>query len=210
MARTYKPSPFGDAEYPWVNNPDTKFNADGVFKLDLRVTGPAAVKFKGEVDEQVDRAFAAHMDALEEKGVKPAERKKWEKQYPYTEEEDDDGNPTGAIVFHFRQNAKIKLKDGSTKDVAISLRDSRDKPMKANIFSGSVVRAMFAYRDIVVTSAKKAGVRLDFSMVQVKKLAEGGAGGGSFGAVEDGYVETDEEAQQGSFGSSDEAVDGDY
>lgn len=143
----------------------------------------------------------------------PAERKKWSVYYPYEVLEDDEGNATGDIVFHYKQNATIKLKDGTTKHVKIGIQDSAGKDMHKPLFFGTELRTMFAYRAIKMVSTKQAGVRLDFSMVQVLKLGTGGGNKG-FGAVEGGYVDDgddgEDEGHATSGSASSAAVDGDY
>lgn len=171
------------------------------------MSGAKAQKFKEEVDAQ-SQAFFDEITAE----MTPGERKKWSVYYPYEVLEDAEGNPTGDIVFHFKQNATIKLRDGTTKQVKIGIQDSAGKDMHKPLFSGTELRTMFAYRAIKMVSTKQAGARLDFSMVQVLKLGNG-SGGKGFGAVEGGYVDDgdDEGNEQTSGGAaSSAAVDGDY
>ena len=185
----YKPSPHGEAIHPWLNKPDVKYNADGVFKVGLAVADEAALKFKEEIDVLAQAGFEAIM---EEKGLKPAEQKKWSVYYPYEMETDDEGNETGRIIFNFKQNATIRLRDGEVKKVIIGLRDSMNEPLKANtpIFGGSTICLMWKSRPVTIAGTKQAGARLDFSMAQLIKPAEGRAsGGGGFAKVEGGYVQ---------------------
>lgn len=200
---TYQPSPFGITQVgTWINKADTKFNDAGVFKAPLLLSGAKAVKFKEEVDAQSEASFNEITAEMT-----PGERKKWSVYYPYEVLEDDEGNSTGDIVFHFKQNATIRLKDGTTKAVQIGIQDAAGKDMNKPLFTGTELRTMFAFRGIKMVSTKQAGVRLDFSMVQVIKLGAGGGGRG-FGAV-DGYVDdgdTGDEREDTSGG----AVDGDY
>lgn len=204
MGKNYYDSPFGIAVHPWINKPDTKFNEDGVYKAGLRLGGPEAIALKEKVDAQAEAYFnetTAEMTA--------GERKKWSLYVPYEVEEDDEGNPTGFIVFDFKQNAKIRQKDGSTKDVVIGIKDARNNDMHKPVFGGSELRIRYSFRGIKMASTKQAGIRLDFAMVQVRKLAQG-SGGGGFGVV-DGYTED----QSDGFGSVSEGNtsgggDGDY
>lgn len=205
----YQPSPFGIGQHLWCNKADTKFNDAGVFKAPVLMSGAKAQKFKEEVDAEAQAYFEEITSEMT-----PAERKKWSIYYPYEELEDDDGNKTGDIVFHFKQNATIRLKDGTTKAVKIGIQDSAGKDMHKPLFFGTELRVMFAYRGIKMVSTKQAGVRLDFSMVQVLKLGKAGGGKG-FGAVEGGYVDDgdhpDEDGGEAqTSGSSSGAVDGDY
>jgi hypothetical protein len=204
--RVYRLSPFGEAVHPWLNKADTKYNADGLFHTGLKLSGPAAQKFAEEIREASDRYFAELTESMT-----PGERKKWSVYYPFEEQEDDEGNKTGVIVFDFKQNAKIKLKSGEVKEISLRLQDGAGKDTKKAIFGGSTIRTMYAPRDVKMTSSKEAGVRLDFCGVQVTKLAEGRSGGG-FGAVEGAWTDEGGEDEQQGFGSvaGSGSADGDY
>lgn len=203
MATAYHISPIGPFQHPWINKPDTKFNADGLYSVDLILEGKQAEDLKAKIDGAVKQAFAEHTDEM-----KPGIAKQWSEYAPYQDETDDDGEPTGRTIFNFKQNAKIKLKDGSTKDIQIEIRDAADKVIRKAVYSESEGRILFSMRPIVMTSSKQVGVRLDFAKVQVTKLVQGGGGRG-FGAVDGGYVADGEEQ---SFGSASQGDDegGDY
>lgn len=204
--KTYEFSPFGVAVHPWLNKPDVKFNADGVYKTGLRLTGTDAIETRDRVKAASDAYFEETTAEMT-----PAERKKWSVYYPYEEEEDDQGNPTGAIVFDFKQNAIIKLRSGEVKDIQIALEDAKNNDMHSPIWGGSVIRTMFSMRGIKMTSGKQAGVRLDFAAVQVKELSKGSGGGGRGFDVVEGFEETEAgDFPAASAGASGSSADGDY
>ncbi len=198
MGSQYKVSPIGTFVHPWVTKPDTKYNADGLYHTGLRVEGPEAEAFKEEVKALSDAFHEEHT-----KEMKKGERDKWSVYYPFEEEVDDDGAPTGAVIFQFKQNAIIKLRDGAKKSVKIGVRNANDQATKENIFGGDKGRVMWSSRGIPISSAKQAGVRLDFAMVQLVAKGER-TGGGGFGKVEGGFV--DDQAD----GNESEAQDADY
>lgn len=206
----YYTSPFGLAVHPWLNKADTKFNADGVYKLGLVLSGEEAQAMK----ERVDAGSAAALERYfeEKKLTKPSDRKKWSTYVPYVVEEDDAGNPTGFIEFKFKQNAKLKLKDGTTKELSISILDaSGKKNIRKPVFGGSELRVNYTMRDIVMGTSFMVGVQLAFGRVQVKKLAESTMGGG-FDAVE-GYTEGEDEEEgqtQQQSSSTNQSTSGDY
>jgi hypothetical protein len=183
----YKPSPVGVAIHPWVNKPDTKFNADGVYQTGLAVEGEDAVKFREELDAAAKAAFEE-----ETANMTPVERKKWSVFVPYSVEEDEDGKPTGRTIFRFRQNAILRLPDGETKRIRIGIYDSADRATEAEVWTGARIRVRYRPRNVKIASTKKAGVRLDFLKVQIVQLADRSASGGGFGAVEGGYVEAND------------------
>lgn len=197
----YHVSPIGTFNHPWVNKPDTKFNADGLFTVDLSLKGETAETLAKKIEGASLAAFNEHVAEL-----KPADAKKWSQYNPFERVEDDDGNATGEIVFSFKQNRLIKLRDGSTKTIAIEIRDAADRVIDKAIYSGSEGRILFSMRPIVMTSSKQVGVRLDFAKVQVTKLQQGGGASRGFGKVEGGY-EADS-ADQGFGGSDGTTTDG--
>lgn len=190
MARYYV-SPIGPMIHPWLGKADTKFNADGLFHVDLELDGSDAEDLKARIKEAAQAALDEELAKM-----KPGEAKKWSLYVPYEAEVDDDtGEETGSTIFNFKQNAKIKdKKTGELKDVKIELRDSQDNVITAAVYSGSEGRIMFSMRKIIMSSDKKVGVRLDFAKVQITKLVNGGAGG--FGAVEGGYVSQGTSSQE--------------
>lgn len=201
MAKQFNLSPRGRFEYPWVNRADTQFNDDGLYHTKL-VCGETAqvTKQREAIKAAAKAALAEHVDKM-----KPGEAKNWDLYLPYEATEDDDGNPTGETTFHFKQNAKIRLKDGSTKEVAIEIRDAADKVVEENIFGGDEGRVMYTMRPIVMSGLKQVGVRLDFFKVQLIKKGER-KGGAGFGAVED----EDAFVSEGFGGAGDEEQGGDY
>lgn len=190
MATKYKETPVGTAgPYPWVNRADTKFNADGIYKLGLIVEADKAAAWKAEIDKLVDEAFEERVTSNDK--LKPGEKKKYTKYYPYSEVEDDDGNPTGKIIFHLKQNAIIRLPDGEEKKVVIGLRNAADEvDTSLKVFGGTVVKALWAPRAITLASEKKVGIRLDFCAVMVLKQAPYEGKGSGF-TTEDEYAYAD-------------------
>lgn len=207
MAKTYYESCRGEFLHPWVNKADTKFNADGVFKVKLASEDKAerVEAQKAKIQAAAEAALAEHIADMPK-----GEAKKWSLYVPFHEEEDKDGEPTGRTVFDFKQNAKIELKDGSTKEVAIEIRDAKNQVADVRVFSGTIGRILYTMRKIVMSSTKQVGVRLDFFKVQVIKQAERKGGGAWFSSVddEDAFVAGQESAGFG--GGEDDEQGGEY
>jgi hypothetical protein len=193
MAKSvYRDSPFGEAVHPWLNKPDTKYKNE--FSVDLRLRGPEAEALADKLQADAEVAKEEQLQKMRDEGkLTPAASKKWTTYVPFTREEDPNtGEPTGDILFHFKQNAEIKIRNtGEVKQVKIGLYDSEGAPMSEAIYGGSKLRVRYAPRAIAVASAQQAGIRLDFSMVQVLELKQG-SGGGGFGKVEGGFVSSDQ------------------
>jgi hypothetical protein len=196
----YRQSPVGIARFAWVNRPDVKYNQDGVYHTALVLEGEEADKFRTELDALAEEGFKETTADLT-----PAERKKWNKYVPYEVEEDpDNGNPTGRIIFKFKQNAKVRLHDGTVKAINIGIRDSKNKEITADVWGGSTIKVLWAPRTVKVTGTKQAGVRMDFCMVQLIKPADR-QGGGGFDEVENGYVDDQATPSTGSIGDGEAA-----
>lgn len=208
--QVYKDSAFGIAVYPHINEADSKFNPTApTYKVDLRLKGEDAQRHKEEFDAAAQAAFDEFMADPEKGGkLKPKDKAEWKVFRPYEEETDDKGDPLPGdpILFGFRQNKNIKLRDGTTKVVEIGIYDAEGNEMHKLVRGGSEIRVRYALRPITMTSLKKVGVRADFAMVQVRKLSEGSTGGG-FGKVE-GYVDDGEHEDQTEGGKPGEK--GDY
>lgn len=183
MSNKYAFTPKGTARFPWVNKPDTKFNAEGVYKVDLVLDGQDASDLRAKVDAAVEAAYTEIT-----KDMTPKEAKSYKIAAPYEVEEDDEGRPTGNTVFKFRQNAKIKMKSGETKDIQIAIKDSKNRDTKEPIFGGSIVKLAYTTRPYKAASSKTISVRLDFFAVQL--IQKGNAGSGiSFAEEEGGFVD---------------------
>lgn len=191
MANKYQDSPFGTGKFLHVNKADKgipgKFESAPTFKVDLSLFDDEALTFKELVDVEAERAFEEFKQSEAYEKLKPKDKRELGVYYPYEEVEDDEGNKTGEIIFHFRQNERIKLKDGTFKVIKIGLYDAKGKEFNKIVRSGSELRVRFSFRAIKAPSTPpKYGVRLDFMGIQVRKLATGAGGGMGFGAV-DGY-----------------------
>lgn len=184
-------TPVGVGRYMWVRKPDTKFNAEGTYKVDLILEGKDAEKLKERIDGLIDEAWDEKTD-----GLGAAKVKKLSRACPYEAEEDDDGNETGRTIFKFKQNAVIKMKDGSKKKVKIAVFDAKGKPTEANPYSGSSVAVSFSTRPYLMESTKMVGITMDLLAVQIIELVSGGSRDGAdygFETHDDGFDEDDED-----------------
>lgn len=187
MSKAYSFSPPGIASFPWVNVPDTKFNAEGLYKVDLVLSGDEASTLRSKIDKAIDAAFEEIT-----KEMTPKEAKSYQKSFPYEVEEDDEGRLTGKTIFKFRQNATITLKSGEKKSIKIALKDATGlNDTTERVTGGSTVRICYTTRPYKAASSKTISVRLDFAAVQLIKLG-GGSSGITFDAVEGGFVDSGE------------------
>lgn len=183
MSTVYKDSPYGEAVgYPHLNQPDTKFAkepGDGEFKVDVAIKAEdGGEELFNDVSAASQKAFDEWMADPDKGGKLPKLKREEFKVYcpAKLERDENTGEPTGRYIFDFRQNARIKLKDGTVKVITVGLYQPDGKSaVKKLIRGGSTLRVRYAIRAIPMPGLKQVGVRLDFAMVQVRKLAEGNA-----------------------------------
>lgn len=174
-------TPPGVAVYPHLTTPDTKFDANGVYKVSLSLTEEEAAPFIEKVEEVQEEATGM---------IPPGKRQKFSEP-PYYDEMDDQGQPTGRVIFKFKMKAKVNTKDGRTLEMSPKLFDSEGTLMTdvESIWGGSVLRISADMVPFYV-AAVGAGVSLRLKAVQIIDLKTGGgAGAESYGfEATKGYV----------------------
>jgi hypothetical protein len=177
-------TPLATAVYPHLITPDTKFDADGVYKCDVKLTREEAQPFIDELEAIRDKFW----DGLVAEDKKLA--RQYSKESVYTDELDDDGNETGMVIFKTKMKAKVTSK--KTKKTYVSeprLFDAANQRIHPeSVYGGSRVRVAGEVKPYKMDSTKKVGVSLRLKDVQIVELVEGGGGGSPFGEVKGGYV----------------------
>lgn len=190
MAKFQKPfktdqkvTPKGVLVFPWLTKADTKFNAEGVYKTSFALEGDEAEEFAEMLDGVLAEAEKYYTEELT-----PRAKAQARVASPYEEELDDDGEPTGRVLFRFKQNATIKRKDGSVTKVKLPVVDSKRKPTSEPVYGGTVAKLAYYIRGYFMQSNKTIGLTLHPLAVQVieKPGAAGGNAASLFGE-EEGY-----------------------
>lgn len=175
-------TPRAVAVFPWLNTPDTKFNADGDFKVTLKIGAEDATS----LIEQIDEEIAKHR---EEQAVKDPKVARYSDMPPYEQEVDDQGNLTGNYLFKFKQKAKINTKDGRTINMKVALFDAQRTPTDVLIGGGSEIKVAATMWPYVLQTTKSVGVSLRPSAVQVLSLVSvGDSKTANLFDSEDGFV----------------------
>jgi hypothetical protein len=178
-------TPKGEAQYPWLSQPDTKFSEEGEYKVNLILPKQEAIP----ILKQINEVFANNVEA-EIKKAKGKEIKK--APPPYMEELDEAGQPTGNVILRFKSKAAYKP----------AIFDSKGMPMpESNIWGGSIIKVNGTIAPYY-TSLIGAGVALRLRAVQVIDYVQGNNSANRFGFdEEDGYVHTATEAPAETFES---------
>lgn len=183
-------TPVGVAEYPWLNKPDTKFDPQGVFRVNLILDPNECEDFLATLDNMVDAKYEQAKKEVAKK--KPQDVSKIIRKEPYEPEFDSEGNETGLVKLKFKMNHIINTKQGEmvlTPDIFDSQGAKIDID-SVNIYSGSKLRINFSPSDYYMASTKMAGVSLRLNAVQIIELVSGKGGNADsygFGEVEDGF-----------------------
>lgn len=178
-------TPKGVAVWPSLNNPDTKFVAEGEYHTKLRVPAEEAASFIQQL-EGIREAYLA--DAIR----RDPKVKQYKMADLYEEEVDDQGDLTGNYLFKFKQKAVIQTRSGSTINMKVALFDSQKKPTNVTIGGGSTLRIAGAAIGYAMPSTKMVGLSLRPNAVQIIQLSSGGSASADAFAVEDGFVDDDE------------------
>lgn len=174
----------GNALWAKVFEPDTKFDPNGTYSIQVTIPEEEAAGICEYLDKVVQERFD------EEVKAKPKMKNSLSTKAGYEPHYDKDGNETGLVEFRFKLKAKVQTRDGSMYDQKPIVVDAKRNPMDSNnlIGNGSTVKVAFEPIPYVMASTKQVGVSLRLKGVQVIELVEYGNGGASMFDEEDGFV----------------------
>jgi hypothetical protein len=174
----------GNAQWAKVFEPDTKFVPEGEYSIEVSLPEEQAA----DVCEQLD---SLAQNKLEE-AVKdnPKLKTVLSTRKSYKQEVDDNGNPTGNIIFKTKLKARVKSRDGQTFEQKPMVVDAKRTPMTQNVLvgNGSLVNVAAEPIPYVMQSTKQVGVSLRLKAVQVINLVEYASNSSAIFDEEEGYV----------------------
>jgi len=139
-------TPKGTSKHAWLLRPDTKFNPDGTYQVN--------VVLKKEEAKSICKELKALYDAAQKPGKKSG-------KMPYFVNDDGD------VEIKLSQKSVIRLKDGTTFNKTVALVDAKRKPVKVNVGNGSTIKAAFSVRSYDYNGC---GISLDLISVQIINL----------------------------------------
>ena len=175
----------GQALWAKLFEPDTKFDANGIYSISLTLPEVDAA----DMCEHLDALCAAKFD--EEVDKKPPLKNQLSIQPPYSPVYDrETGDATGEIEFKFKLKAKVNTRDGRTFEQKVAVVDAKRSPITQEIAigNGSDVKVAFEPMTYMVAGTKKVGVSLRLKAVQVIDLVEYGSPATSVFDEEDGFT----------------------
>ena len=169
----------GVAYYPYISAPDTKFDEQGHYKVNLCLPKEDAKSVIELINSEILNGIKALKEQKPNKNIKQA-------PVPYHDELDEEtGEPTGNVVIKFKSKAAYKP----------AVFDSKGNMMtNSNIYGGSVlkVNGSCAFYD---SPAVGVGVSLRLRAVQVIQYVEGAQGASKFGFGEEAGFTVSEEVE---------------
>lgn len=172
-------TPKGTAKYPWLSEPDTKFNPDGDYKVTLVLPVEEADTIIQFLDEQMSASEAKAKKENPGKKVKVADA-------PYKVDEDN-----GNVEINFKLKARVNMQNGDSFEQKPALFDAKGKPLQdVNVGGGSKIKVSYECVPFY-TALIGAGVSLRLRAVQVIDLVEftGGVAASAYGfEEEEGYA----------------------
>ena len=169
----------GVAYYPYISAPDTKFDEQGHYKVNLCLPKEDAKPVIELINSEILNGIKALKKQKPNKNIKQA-------PVPYHDELDEEtGEPTGNVVIKFKSKAAYKP----------AVFDSKGNMMtNSNIYGGSVlkVNGSCAFYD---SPAVGVGVSLRLRAVQVIQYVEGAQGAGKFGFGEEAGFTVSEQVE---------------
>ena len=189
-------TPAGQAIWPKLSQPETKFDADGVYETSLRLDAETGQKFLSMLEEKLEEHHA------EENKRQGEQVKKGSISYKNVEV---DGVATGELDFKFKMKA-LAGKKGQQWSQRPKLVDAKGTPIdpdKVSVGSGSKIKisySIYPYYSAMVG----AGLSLQLRAVQIIDLVEyAGSDGKSLGFTEEEGFEFTKEAEDDTFADAD-------
>lgn len=152
--------PSSIARFPWVTRPQTQHDPDGVYKVE-QILDPS---------NERHAALLATLEKIRDRVAAELGKVKAKKMYvPWTEQVDEDGDPTGKFIVKASTKAKRKdRKTGEITDVVLPVVDGAKNPVKAPVYGGSTL--VCATKPSAYDSGANCGFKLYLNAVRVVDL----------------------------------------
>lgn len=175
-------TPEGTAKYPWLTEPDTRFNPEGEYSV-LLVLPEDDPKTQALV-EKIENVFEEFKKTLKGSKLKQQPTLGFEKEYT------DDGDETGNLIFKFKAKTGYTDVKGNRKELQPPrLFDAELKPIPNGtpVWGGSTMIVNFTPQ--AYEHGKNLGVTLRLNACQIIQLVTGGgASADAFGfSQQEGY-----------------------
>jgi hypothetical protein len=207
-------TPVGVAHYPSLTQPDTKFNAEGVYKTGLIIEASEAEPLKKKLAKILKEFRKETID--QETGAKAAKLKKYSVRDIFEAELDEDGEETGNVVIRLKLDAVVTPRDKSkasfTQQPKLFDTSNADVTGKVDrLWGGSEIQVAGDVVPYAMATEKTFGISLRMRAVQIHSLNAGEANAEAygFGEVEGGFSAPTQTNEEG-FSASDDSDNDDF
>lgn len=178
-------TPVGTALWPHLNEPDTKFDKDGSYSVNLVLDK--------EQTENIKEKLAGVLEEFIASGESKTKKKA---PMPIKEDKDQDGKPTGNYQIKFKLRA-VGQSRGERWEQRPALFDSQGQPLTEQIGNGSKIKVG---AEVVPYSTAMAGTGVTLRLKAVQVIELSGSGGDNFEAwsfsKEEGFTTSGEQKQE--------------
>lgn len=188
-------TPRGRAIFPALIEPD-EYEGKKTWKVSLAIPAAEAEQFIAELQPILDEFVAEEVQKDPKKD--PAKKStKWVVKELGEEELDDNGDPTGNIVFRFKRNFTTKTGDQLDPPGLFDARNADLSGKVRDIWGGSTLKVAGLVTPYAMGATKTFGISLKIDGVQVLDLKAPGQGSGpsadrlGFGVEEGGFTADD-------------------
>lgn len=187
-------SPKGTFKWPRLNEPDTKYKAEGLFSVKLILDEAEAKVLMAKLQPHFDQAVS---DGREKYAALPVKTRK-EKEFKINKYfspvyDDETEEETGQIEFNFKMTASgVSKKTNKPWNRKPTIFDAKGVPMKnaPSIWGGTIGKVAFEVMPYFNAAQVEAGLSLRLDAVQIIELVSGGGKSASaygFGEEDGGY-----------------------
>ncbi len=162
-------TPVGTAVWPSLTTPDYTYKAEGEYHTKLRVIASAAGALMEQIEAVHEEAIAAAKKETGKSKVKLAALP-FKDELEKTEDGDEEGEPTGYVLFKVKSTASGKTKEGREWKRSLTIKDAAGNDFTGVVHRGSEIRMIISLKPYY-TAALGAGVTLLIEKVQVIKAA---------------------------------------
>jgi len=217
--KIFRTTPVGVAVYPHlISHDEYQLKNHGVYqcntKLLLDPSAPLVKEFIDDIDKLADEAFEAGKVQLNKdweaatgsnKAKLKASKDGLKKYFPYEDEVDDNGEPTGKLLFKMKSTVRgTEKKSGKEWSREIPIFDTSNERIKGSerqnlkLWGGSKISVAAQVNPFVAPGLKIAGLSLRISAVQVVEIsgAERSAGQYGFGQHEGFISESEDDSNE--------------
>lgn len=175
-------TPIGSARYPHLTTPDTKFNVDGEYRVELILpAGTESDEFEEICSAYRDKCVAEYRKLGGGKALKVSAH------FPMTRNED------GTLSIKAKMKAKVTTKTGRSWEQRPMMFDTKGTPVTGDLRIGSGSRMRLSLEMTPFNSPAIGGAGLSarlrgVQLIEIRESAGQTATDFGFGAAETGYV----------------------